>query len=295
MAVLKSNLCPTCGGLLDIDLDKQMYICTFCGVSFDYEYFREDNVKEVASKALFRNEFGAAKDAYDFMLTKDPHDFEALRGLFLCENKWTDMKQMYKDSEVHVSSNEPTLLNAIDKCRPEHKPYFEKVCEALNELHHYRDLTAEANNINDKLKLTSKKIHEIHEEIYKTTHLFTEICGGIVELGPKAVVSAIGLTVLIPLYLIISAMSEESWGRLITYAVIAAVVIGGYHLIKFIVAKILTASMAPHKKELAELTEQHNNKKDAAEQSFLRYKALIKEFMDMDPTSPKAPSTETQE
>ena len=295
MAVLKSNLCPTCGGLLDIDLDKQMYICTFCGVSFDYEYFREDNVKEVASKALIRNEYGSAKDAYDFMLTKDPHDFEALRGLFLCKNKWTDMKQMYNESEVHVSSNEPTLLNAIDKCRPEHKPYFEKVREALNELHHYRDLKAEEKSINDKKKLSSKKIHEIQEEIYNTTHLFTEIWNGIVELGPKAVVSAISLAVLLPLYLIISTIHDESWSRLIAYAVIAAVVIGGYHLIKFIVAKILTASMAPHKKELAELTEQHDNKKAEAEQSFLRYKALIKEFTDMDPTSPKVPSPDTQE
>ena len=53
--------------------------------------------------------------------------------------------------------------------------------------------------------------------------------------------------------------------------------------------------MAPHKKELAELTEQHDNKKAEAEQSFLRYKALIKEFTDMDPTSPNVPSPDTQE
>ena len=97
------------------------------------------------------------------------------------------------------------------------------------------------------------------------------------------------------MYLIISTIHDESWSRLIAYAVIAAVVIVGYHLIKFIVAKILTASMAPHKKELAELTEQHDNKKAEAEQSFLRYKALIKEFTDMDPTSPKVPSPDTQE
>ena len=91
MTIVKSNLCPTCGGLLDIDLDKQMYVCSFCGVSFDYEYFREDNVKEVASKAIKRSEYGSAKDAYDFMLAKDPHDFEALRGLFICSNKWKTM------------------------------------------------------------------------------------------------------------------------------------------------------------------------------------------------------------
>ena len=105
MTIVKSNLCPTCGGPLDIDLDKQMYVCPFCGVTFDYDYFREDNVKEVASKAVSRSEYGSAKDAYDFMLAKDPHDFEALRGLFLCETKWKGMDQMRTGSEVHVSAD----------------------------------------------------------------------------------------------------------------------------------------------------------------------------------------------
>jgi len=287
MAVLKSNLCPTCGGLLDIDLDKQMYVCTFCGVSFDYEYFREDNVKEVASKALLRNEYGSAKDAYDFMLTKDPHDFEALRGLFLCKNKWQDMHQMYYDSDVQVNADEPTLLNAIDNCRPEHKPYFEKVREALNELHHYRDLKAELKHINEKKNLIINRLHEIQEEIYKATHLFTDICSGIADLGPRAVSSAISLAVLLPLFLIGYAIWRESWGELIAYAVIATVLIGGYNLIKFIVAKVLTSSMKPHQKELAELTEQHKAKNAETEQSHSRYKALIKEFTDMDPVPSK--------
>ena len=52
MAIIKSHVCNMCGGLLDIDLDRQMYICPFCGVTFDYEYFREDNVLEIANKAL---------------------------------------------------------------------------------------------------------------------------------------------------------------------------------------------------------------------------------------------------
>ena len=156
MAVLKSNLCPTCGGLLDIDIEKQMYVCAFCGVSFDYEYFREDNVKEVAYKALLRNEYGSAKDAYDFVLAKDPHDFDALRGLFLCKVKWTDMKQMFNDSEVQVTANDPALTDAIEKCLPEHKPYFEKIREALNELRHYRDLKTEAKVINEKRDKTKK-------------------------------------------------------------------------------------------------------------------------------------------
>jgi len=284
MAVLKSNLCPTCGGLLDIDLDKQMYICAFCGVSFDYEYFREDNVKKIASKALLRSEYGSAKDAYNFVLAKDPHDFEALRGLFLCEVKWKDMDRMQSDSEVHVSADEPTLLNAINKCLPEHKPYFEKVREALNELRHYRDLSSEAKHINDKKGTTEKALNNIQEELYSATHFFTELIEEIKDMDLKSIETIVSLTILLPLFLICYAIWQQLWGVLIAIAVIVALIIGGYHLIKFIAARHLNASMIPLKKEISEFNEQYEAKKDEAAQSKSRYKALVQEFMDMDPT-----------
>ena len=176
MTLVKSNLCPTCGGLLDIDLDKQRYVCSYCGVSFDYEYFREDNVKEVASKAVKRNEYGSAKDAYDFMLSKDPHDFEALRGLFICKNKWQSMSIMKRDTEVHVSADEPTLLKAIENSRPEDRPYFEKVREALSELAHYRELTSEATDLSRRKEDENKALGLIKEEYYYNQHQFTELC-----------------------------------------------------------------------------------------------------------------------
>ena len=113
MAIIKSNICKQCGGLLDIDIDRQVYICPFCGVTFDYEYFRTDNVLEIAKKAVNRNEFGAAKDAYDYMLKKDPHNFEALRGLILCKCKWTTLVPMLQNSEVHLLPDEPDRKSVV--------------------------------------------------------------------------------------------------------------------------------------------------------------------------------------
>lgn len=287
MAILKSNLCPKCGGLLDIDLDKQIYICSFCGVSFDYEYFREDNVKEVASKAILRGEYGSAKDAYDFMLTKDPHDFESLRGLFLCRNHWPDMRQMQIESDVQVSPDDPVLLNAVDKCLPEHKPYFEKVREALKELRHYRDLKYEAKKIGEKKEEAEKALHDIQEEHYTITHLFTEFCNGVKEAGFKAIEAVIGLTVILPLYLIGYAIWQKDWDALIQIAVVAAVIIGVYFFIKLIAGKCLSASMVPHQKEVSELTEQYEAKNAEAKQADTRYMELVQEFMDMDPVPSK--------
>ena len=285
MAVLKSNLCPTCGGLLDIDLDKQMYVCTFCGVSFDYEYFREENVKEIASKALLRSEFGSAKDAYEFMLTKDPHDFEALRGLFLCKVEWQDMTRMKKESEVKVSADEPALLYAIENCDPEDKPYFEKVREALKELHHYRDLTAEAKKISEKRDETIDALHNIEDELYTTTHLFKVVTSEIDRMEPKSRQSAISLALVVPLFVlmvVVYSIMQHEWKQLIVFAITAVVIIACYHLIKFIIAKYLTKSMEPYKKERAELTDQLDAKNTEAKQSIARYNELVQEFMDMD-------------
>ena len=40
----KKHQCPSCGGGLIIDNDKQMYRCASCGSAYDFEYFREDRL-----------------------------------------------------------------------------------------------------------------------------------------------------------------------------------------------------------------------------------------------------------
>ena len=289
MTILKSNLCPTCGGLLSIDLDKQMYVCPFCGVSFDYEYFREDNVKEVASKAIGRSEFGSAKDAYDFMLAKDPHDFEALRGLFLCANKWKTMHPMLKDSDVHVSVDEPTLLNAIDNSLPEHKGYFEKIREALKELYHYRDLRKEAKGIDQEKDTATKAFDHLQQEYRINSREFSNMLDEIWELEPKEREAFVSVAGIIILLLIVVAVQSRAWAFFIVMAVFILLAIIGYNIKKAVVAKRLRASMIPAKAKIEELSDKYKAKCTEAEQSHWRYKSLVEEFMDMDPLPLKAP------
>ena len=288
MTLVKSNLCPTCGGLLDIDLDKQMYVCTFCGVSFDYEYFREDNVKDVASKAIRRNEFGAAKDAYDFILAKDPHDFEALRGLFICKNRWQSMSMMNRDNEVHVSADEPTLKNAIDNCLPENRPYFEKVREALSELQHHRDLLKEDEDIVKKKSVEQSALSNLRSEYNHNSHRFRDTWDDVMDLEPKEREAVISFTLMLPILIVAIVIINKAWPILIFFAVLAALSIGIYHLIKLLVGKNLLKKMAPYEKKIGELDAQHVAKKAEAAQSYTRYKDLVKEFMAMDPVAPKA-------
>ena len=49
---IKKHICPTCGGTLIVNVERQMYECPFCGMTFDYDYFREKNGLEIADKSL---------------------------------------------------------------------------------------------------------------------------------------------------------------------------------------------------------------------------------------------------
>lgn len=298
MTVVKSNLCPTCGGLLSIDLDKQVYVCPFCGVTFDYEYFREDDVKDTAAKAISRGEYGSAKDAYDFMLTKDPHDFEALRGRFICENKWQNMNVMKDDREVNVSPDEPTLLKAIGDCLPEHKAYFEKVREALSELDHYKELTAEAENITKERSSEQKALNDLNYEYIDNSRQFTMLLDDIMGMDSKERDAIITLMVVIPLAVLALIIFNKAWTILIIFASLIVLAIAVYNIVKAATAKHLRAKMDPYKKKVEELHEQYKAKHAEAMESRSRYRELVQEFMDIDPLpskeEPADPSSTTE-
>jgi len=42
MTLIKSHTCATCGGELIINLDRQLYECPFCGVTFDFDFVRDE-------------------------------------------------------------------------------------------------------------------------------------------------------------------------------------------------------------------------------------------------------------
>ena len=79
MSAIQKHQCPSCGGSLIIDGEKQMYRCTSCGSAYDYDYFRADRLHEMGEKNLSRDEFGAAVDAYRLLLKKNPQ----LKNLWL--------------------------------------------------------------------------------------------------------------------------------------------------------------------------------------------------------------------
>ena len=161
MESIKSHKCPSCGSNLTIDNDKQIYLCKFCGSTYDYEYFREDNAIEMGQTYLSRGEFDAAADAFRFLLTKDPHDFKALRGLMLAAGRTGDVKDLTKfiDSGEFICDEESVEF-VKNNCSSEDKEYFDDFNEVYSKLinltklsKEYKDLRNDKKQIEDKIQL----------------------------------------------------------------------------------------------------------------------------------------------
>ncbi len=277
MAILKSNICKQCGGLLDIDIDRQVYICPFCGVTFDYEYFRKDNVLDIARKSLCRREFGAAQDAFEYMLQKDPHNFDALRGLILCKCKWNSMLPMLQHNDVHMMPDDPVLTKAINNCQIEHKDYFFMLKQALVALKDYRmsknDLTAiESERLSRQNELRRLMTAQTANK-YKFTDTVADIASNLGESGKVAAAAVeIGLLLIVGMGYYTFAYSQY-WipvvlGGIITLAVVI------YQINKAITNKILESAKVPIRKQLEELEKQAEAKKDECVNYLTTYKSL---------------------
>ena len=135
MSNINKHQCPSCGGSLIVDNEKQMYRCTSCGSSYDYDYFREEKLHEMGETNLSRNEFGAAADAYRLLLKRDPHDFQALRGLMLAAANLKDMDGLVRKGDSKSFSYDPKLVSEVlGSASEEDKEYFEKLAKIYSDL-----------------------------------------------------------------------------------------------------------------------------------------------------------------
>ena len=290
MAIVKSNLCKQCGGLLDIDLDRQVYICPFCGVTFDYEYFREDNVKELARKAMKRNEFGAAKDAYEFMLKKDPHDFEALRGLFLCDNRWRTIHSIANTDNIRFKADDKVLANACDNCLPKDKFYFEKIKEAAQLVEDYRENRRQLKKTHSEKDKNDKHVTNLREAYYLNDHRFSLWWEDFCEIrdgkGGRLVVDLGILAVVILGY----SIYAFQWWVPIMLAVGIGIYAISYNIHKGVVKSQLNTKLQPATQEAERLSEEIKAKNVEGEKLMSAFRMKVREIMEEDPLPQEEPA-----
>lgn len=125
MSRIKKHRCPSCDGNLIDDSEKQMYFCTSCGSSYDYDYFREEQLHEMGETYLSRGEVEAAVDAYRLILKNAPHDFLALRGLMLAAAYLKDMDGFSRiDDAKRFSYDSKLVSEVLDAASEADKEYF---------------------------------------------------------------------------------------------------------------------------------------------------------------------------
>jgi uncharacterized Zn finger protein (UPF0148 family) len=104
MSLLKSYTCSRCAGVLVFDYDQEFFDCPFCGTKFNAVDFHDDEIMTQAEESLKKEAFSSAKEKYDLILENEPSDFEALKGLILCEIKAASLESL----------NTPGIFDTVD-------------------------------------------------------------------------------------------------------------------------------------------------------------------------------------
>ena len=165
MTTIKNHQCPSCGGNLTVDLERQMYLCSFCGCSFDYEYFREEEALKMGEKYLSRGEFASAIDLYKFLLDKDPHGFQALRGLMIASGRLKEIDELYgKIGSENFSYDKDQVELVCNSAAADDKEYFDEMSKIYSDMKDVSDMVKEKEKIRQERKKFESKINLEHKK-----------------------------------------------------------------------------------------------------------------------------------
>ena len=171
MSKIRNRQCPSCGGNLSVDNDRQMYRCTSCGSTYDYEYFIEEKMHEMGGTYLSRGEFMAAVDAFRLILEKAPHDFKALRGLMLAAARLKDIDELVSEdiSNENFSYDSKLVSEATEGALEEDKEYFTELGKIYSDKKKLSDYLKEIESLaKEKRKISDdiSKNDQLREECY---------------------------------------------------------------------------------------------------------------------------------
>lgn len=134
MAGLKSYTCSKCGGILSVDREQDVLDCPFCGTQFDYVEFHSGDLLGQADRFLLSRNFSAAKENYETVLSKEPGNFHALRGLVLSSGEINSIDSLDDPANLTKCFYNGSLrvLSDNSECRNgPAKEYFAKLSEVI--------------------------------------------------------------------------------------------------------------------------------------------------------------------
>ena len=170
-----SKSCASCGGELIVNLDRQVYECPFCGVTYDFDFIRDETAMDEAQEALAKSQFLKADAIYAYILTVDPKNFTALRGRILCAAKWTGLEIASKNAEIymrkaHIPTMKERVEDAVSVCETSDRPYFEEFVKIFPEYEDYIDHSSPTN----RFRMDSHRLTKTRGELEDEMDMLTE-------------------------------------------------------------------------------------------------------------------------
>ena len=132
MRELISYSCSTCGGALTVDRNHKVYDCPFCGNAYDYVQMHHDELINDVKINMSQMEFSAAKEKFFTILESRPQDFEALRGIVLCDGNLKSVESLRKLGSIKRGfwdKMQSSIKDVIKRAGEAEKPYFDKLSQ----------------------------------------------------------------------------------------------------------------------------------------------------------------------
>lgn len=132
MPVLKSYTCSKCGAVLNFDSDQEFFDCPFCGSKFNSGAFHSDELFAQAKAGLEQKAYELAKEKYQLILTDDPHNFDSLLGIVLCESGVESVAEMEDPDNLKNADFDKVREatgRAMDNCTVDEAHFFELLQE----------------------------------------------------------------------------------------------------------------------------------------------------------------------
>lgn len=236
MALLKSYTCRSCGGVLNFDEDQEIFECPFCGEEFNYTDFHRDELLSQATRCLRDLRFDAARDKYNTLLSNNPQDFEALRGIVLVQGKidsQDDLKSPEDIRDCDLASAIKASEDAGQKVNGSSEAlYFERLTALLKLAEEYRDKTADALDKSEKAREKYRDAAEREKKSQENLKLTGSSIGIGLAIGAGAVLGLLRV-----------ALEEEiRWlvpAAVFGYGVIALIVLAVFLIHRYRVRHVL--------------------------------------------------------
>ena len=158
MSALKSYSCSKCGAALVFEASQEILECPFCGTGFGSADFHGDELLDQAKSSLEQKAYAQAKEKYSAVLKVDPHCFDALLGLVLCEMGVPSVDSLENPNNIK-NAKSPGIKTAIERARDNSglrgAAYIDQIAELVLNAGKIKEAEASNSEVND---MDAKKV-----------------------------------------------------------------------------------------------------------------------------------------